>query len=60
MHLETHLSDVARADAIAAGAEGVRVRVARDVRRAMAEAREVFIEATITVEASGRPRVAEG
>lgn len=58
--LETHLSKVARTDAEAAGAEGIRLRSERDVRRAMAEAREVFIEATITVEASGRPRVAHG
>ncbi|SFL03441.1 hydantoinase/oxoprolinase N-terminal domain-containing protein [Shimia haliotis] len=58
--LEMHLSDHARADAEAAGAEGIRLRVERDVKRAKAEARDVFIEATITVEASGRPRVAEG
>ncbi|WP_270725131.1 hydantoinase/oxoprolinase family protein [Shimia sp. Alg240-R146] len=58
--LETHLSELARADAEAAGAQSIRVRAERDVTRAMAEAREVFIEATITVEASGRPRVAEG
>lgn len=58
--LETHLSQGARADAEAAGAEGIRLRVERDVKRATAEAREVFIEATVTVEASGRPRVADG
>ncbi|MCP4821224.1 MAG: hydantoinase/oxoprolinase family protein [Shimia sp.] len=60
IRLETHLSQVAQADAETAGAEGIRVRIERDIKRAKAEAREVFIEATITVEASGRPRVAEG
>ncbi|TCL01607.1 N-methylhydantoinase A/oxoprolinase/acetone carboxylase beta subunit [Shimia isoporae] len=60
IRLETHLEAVARVDAEAAGAQGIRVRTERDIKRAKAEAREVFIEATITVEASGRPRVAEG
>ena len=41
-----------------AGAEDVEVDVSRDVRMARTEAREVFVEAEITVEASGRPRIA--
>ena len=46
--------------ASAAGAEEIDVRVTRDIRTAQAEAREVFVEATVTVEAAGRPRVAVG
>ena len=42
----------------AAGAEDIEVQVHRDIRTAQAEAREVFVEAVLTVEASGRPRVA--
>jgi N-methylhydantoinase A/oxoprolinase/acetone carboxylase beta subunit len=56
------LEDVLRAAALqaaqAAGAENINVSVARDVRSAGIENREVFVEAQITVEASGRPRVA--
>jgi N-methylhydantoinase A/oxoprolinase/acetone carboxylase beta subunit len=58
--METVLSGQAIADAKAAGADDIQLRVDRDVRKAEAEAREVFIEATITVEAAGRPRVADG
>ncbi|MGR3563129.1 MAG: hydantoinase/oxoprolinase N-terminal domain-containing protein [Heliomarina sp.] len=54
------LEEVLRDEALAAasGAEGVQITVTRDVRVAQAEAREVFVEAVVTVEASGRPRVA--
>jgi hypothetical protein len=48
------------ADAQAAGAADIQISVNRDIRTAGVEAREVFIEAVVTVEASGRPRVAEG
>ncbi|QBF34054.1 hydantoinase/oxoprolinase family protein [Thalassococcus sp. S3] len=58
--LETLLREQALAEARAAGAEEIDVHVARDIRTAQAEAREVFVEATVTVEASGRPRVAVG
>jgi hypothetical protein len=44
----------------AAGAEEIDVRVTRDIRTAQTEGREVFIEAILTVEAAGRPRVAVG
>ena len=44
----------------AAGAEEVQVRVTRDVREAEVEGRSMFIEATVSVTASGRPRVAHG
>lgn len=56
--LETVLQDAANSDVRAAGAEDIEVQVHRDIRTAQAEAREVFVEAVLTVEASGRPRVA--
>ncbi len=58
--LEDVLRGQAEAEALAAGAEDIQVSVVRDVRTAGVEAREVFVEATVTVEAVGRPRVAEG
>ncbi|MGZ2259684.1 hydantoinase/oxoprolinase N-terminal domain-containing protein [Roseobacter sp. A03A-229] len=58
--LETALRDQARAEALAAGAADVQVSARRDIRCATIEAREVFVEAVVTVEASGRPRVATG
>ena len=56
--LEDVLTQAARADAEVAGAADIRVTVSRDIRTAGVEAREVFVEAMITVEAAGRPRVA--
>lgn len=56
-HLEALLRRTAVAQAQEAGAADISVSVARDVRKAGVEAREVFVEALITVEASGRPRV---
>ncbi|OAN67830.1 hydantoinase [Sulfitobacter sp. EhC04] len=58
--LEEVLRGHAMADAQAAGAADILITVNRDIRTAGVEAREVFIEAVVTVEASGRPRVAEG
>ena len=58
--MEMVLGELAMADAKAAGADDIQLRVERDIRKAAAEAREVFVEATITVEAAGRPRVADG
>ncbi|WP_299047660.1 hydantoinase/oxoprolinase family protein [uncultured Tateyamaria sp.] len=55
--LETVLVDHARGAAQAAGAFDIEVHVARDIRVAQAEAREVFVEATLTAEATGRPRI---
>jgi archaeosine-15-forming tRNA-guanine transglycosylase len=43
-----------------AGAEDIRVIVDRDIRTARIEGKDVFVEALITIEASGRPRVATG
>ena len=58
--LEAALTAQARARAQAAGAADIRIEVTRDIRTAGVEAREVFVEAQITVAASGRPRVAVG
>ncbi|TNJ45075.1 hydantoinase/oxoprolinase N-terminal domain-containing protein [Phaeobacter sp. B1627] len=58
--LEQDLRQLASAEARAAGAGDIHVHVDRDIRTAEVEARNVFVEATITVEASGRPRVARG
>ena len=58
--LETVLQEAALADAQAAGAEDINISVNRDVRTAGIEGRKVFVEATLTVEAAGRPRVAHG
>lgn len=58
--LEATLGEGARADAIAAGAAEVQLVQHRDIRWATVEARKIFVEAVVTVEASGRPRVATG
>lgn len=58
--LETVLREEAQRQAEEAGAQDIQMTVSRDIRTAGVEAREVFVEATITVEAAGRPRVAEG
>jgi N-methylhydantoinase A/oxoprolinase/acetone carboxylase beta subunit len=56
--LETWLCDTARAEVEESGSNTVQVSSHRDIKRARSEAREVFIEAVISVEATGRPRVA--
>jgi N-methylhydantoinase A/oxoprolinase/acetone carboxylase beta subunit len=56
--LECSLRAEAETQALAAGAGGIQISISRDIKTAQAEAREVFVEATVTVEASGRPRVA--
>lgn len=58
--LEEVLRASAEQAALAAGAAGLQITVERDLKTAHAEAREVFVEATLTVEASGRPRNATG
>jgi len=57
--LETWLCDTARAEVEESGSDTVQVSSHRDIRRARSEAREPFIEAVISVEATGRPRVAQ-
>ena len=56
--LEVALRFEAETRAKAAGAEDLRVTVARDLREADIEGRKMFIEGTVTVTAAGRPRVA--
>ena len=56
--LEAALRQEAEAEARAAGAGDIHVISLRDIRHAKVEARDVFIEAILSVEASGRPRVA--
>jgi N-methylhydantoinase A/oxoprolinase/acetone carboxylase beta subunit len=56
--LETALVAEATARAQAAGAADLRVTATRDIREALVEGNPMFIEATVTVTASGRPRVA--
>jgi len=56
--VEAALIAEASARAKAAGAEDLRVIATRDIREADIEGRTMFIEATVSVTASGRPRVA--
>ncbi len=56
--MEAHLRTEAAARAQGAGAQDLTVSVVRDVREAEVEGQKMFIEATVTVTASGRPRVA--
>lgn len=42
-----------------AGADDIETSVTRELRRSEAEAREIFVEALVTVEAAGRPRIAD-
>jgi len=56
--LQAALETEARREAELAGAQDIHVSAARELKTAQAEAREVFLEAEITVEASGRPRIA--
>jgi N-methylhydantoinase A/oxoprolinase/acetone carboxylase beta subunit len=57
--LEARLREAALRDAAHSGAADIQVSVMRDVREADLEARRVFVEAVITVEATGRPRIAD-
>lgn len=56
--LEAVLRAEAHAAAAAAGAVGIQISVSRDIRKAQVESRQIFVEALIIAEASGRPRVA--
>jgi N-methylhydantoinase A/oxoprolinase/acetone carboxylase beta subunit len=57
--IEAWLKTAAQQDAREAGAQGVRVTTTRDIKTANVEGQTVFIEATVVVEASGRPRIAD-
>lgn len=56
--VEAVLIEEARAAAAGAGAADIEVNVTRDLRSTVIETREMFVEGHVTVEASGRPRVA--
>lgn len=56
---ETAAREKALALALAAGAATPEVTVARDIRSATVEGRRVFVEASVTATAAGRPRLAE-
>lgn len=58
--LEAALNEQIMKDTLAAGAIDIQTHATRDIRKAKTEAREVFIEATILVESTGRARVASG
>lgn len=55
---EELLRNAVVADAKGAGAADIETSTHRDIRRSEVEAREVFVEALVTVEAAGRPRIA--
>ncbi len=56
--VEAALTAEASGRAQAAGAADLRISVTRDIREASVEGRAMFVEARISVTASGRPRVA--
>jgi N-methylhydantoinase A/oxoprolinase/acetone carboxylase beta subunit len=58
--MEAALVAEASARARAAGAEEVHIVTRRDIREAEVEGRPMFLEATLSATASGRPRVARG
>ncbi len=58
--LEAALTVEASERARAAGAEDLRLTVAREIREAEVEGQKMFLEASVSVTACGRPRVAHG
>ncbi len=58
--LEGDLRVAAETEARASGAGALQITVTRDLKHSAVEGRDVFIEASLTVEASGRPRIAHG
>ena len=58
--LEQRLRDETYADAVQSGAEDIHLHVNKDIKTAEIEGDRVFVEATLVVEASGRPRIADG
>jgi len=58
--LQDALSDQARDRAQRAGAEHLTLTHSRDIREVEIEGRAMFVEAEVTVTATGRPRIAHG
>jgi hypothetical protein len=56
--LESALRLEAETRAKAAGAEDLRITAKRDLREVDIEGRKMFVEASVSVTAAGRPRVA--
>ncbi|WP_424943452.1 hydantoinase/oxoprolinase N-terminal domain-containing protein [Aliiroseovarius crassostreae] len=56
--LEAVLRDLVAREAQQAGAEGIQVTAQRNIQTATIDGREVFLDAEVTAEASGRPRIA--
>jgi hypothetical protein len=59
MALEEKLSEKSIKKAKEAGAENVTINVDREVKTANIDNRIVFVEAIVSVEASGRPRISK-
>ena len=57
--LENFLVEKAIDQARDSGAVNIVTKVSRDIKKAKADARELFVEAILTVEASGRPRISQ-
>lgn len=57
--LEKHLTELAITDAQASGVDDIEIAATHDIQSAKTEGREMFMEATIVVEAAGRPRIAD-
>ena len=57
--LEASLSEEARSAARISGVNEIDINISHEIKSAKVESREVFLEATINVEASGRPSIAE-
>jgi N-methylhydantoinase A/oxoprolinase/acetone carboxylase beta subunit len=57
--LENYLILQAETDVRDSGSGDIQTRTEYDIRRAWAESSDVFIEATVSVESSGRPRVSD-
>ncbi len=55
--LEVALTEKAQKAAEKAGAQGLRITREQQIKRAEIEGRDVFVEAELTVTASGRPRI---
>jgi len=57
--LTSHLTEQARIETRASGVEDIDIIASQTIKSAKAEGREIFLEATLTIEASGRPRIAD-
>lgn len=58
--LESSLAEEARRDVVQAGAEDVHLVLTHDLKHVEIEGRQTVLSGTVTAEASGRPRIAEG